>query len=179
MIMIAGNLVSLGGGDLSRGRLAVSVYQAFSQGTVQIVSTDPTIDPAIEERMLTSESDLVRLRDGVRRARAIARHEAFQAIATRVEYGMTGRSIEDDLTDSDLDAWLFDECSDAQHASGTCRMGAVDDPRSVVGPDCRVVGVSGLRVVDASVMPEVVRANTNFSTIMIAEKIADEMRRGG
>ncbi|MDR3534913.1 MAG: GMC family oxidoreductase N-terminal domain-containing protein [Acetobacteraceae bacterium] len=179
MIMIAGNLVSLGGGDLSRGRIAVSVYQAFSQGTVRIVSTDPTVDPAVEERMLTDASDLVRMRDGVRRLRAIGLQDAVQAIAERVEYGMTGRSIEEELSDADLDAWLFDECSDAQHASGTCRMGAVDDPRSVVGPDCRVRGVSGLRVVDASVMPEVVRANTNFSTIMLAEKIADEIRRGG
>ena len=115
----------------------------------------------------------------VRRLRAIGRQPAVQAIAERVEYGMTGRSIEEDLSDADLDAWLFDECSDAQHASGTCRMGSVDDPRSVVGPDCRVIGVSGLRVVDASVMPEVVRANTNFSTIMIAEKIAAEIARGG
>ncbi len=177
MIMIAGNLVSIGGGDLSRGRIAVSVYQAFSQGTVRIVSRDPSVDPAIEERMLTSESDLIRMRDGVRRAREIGLHPAVRAIAERVDYGMSGRSIEDEMSPAELDDWLFAECSDAQHASGTCRMGAVDDPRSVVGPDCRVIGVSGLRVVDASVMPEVVRANTNFSTIMLAEKIADEMRR--
>jgi choline dehydrogenase len=179
MIMIAGNLVSLGGGDLSRGRIAVSVYQAFSQGTVRIVSNDPMTDPAIEERMLSNESDLARMRDGVRRARAIGLRPAVQEIAERVDYGLTGRSIEDELTDTELDDWLFQECSDAQHASGTCRMGAPEDPRSVVGPDCRVLGVSGLRVVDASIMPEVVRANTNLTTIMIAEKIAAEIREGG
>ena len=72
---------------------------------------------------------------------------------------------------------MFAECSDAQHASGTCRMGAADDPRSVVDPECRVIGVTGLRVIDASVMPTVVRANTNFTTIMIAEKMADALKR--
>jgi choline dehydrogenase len=56
-------------------------------------------------------------------------------------------------------------------------MGARDDARSVVDPDCRVIGCSGLRVIDASVMPEVVRANTHLTTVMIAEKMADKLRR--
>lgn len=176
MIMIAGNLVSLGGGDLGRGRIAVSVYQAFSQGTVRAATPDPTIDPVVEERMLSDESDLVRMRDGVRRLAAIGRHASVQRIATRVEFGLSGRSVHDEMSDAEVDDWMFEECSDAQHASGTCRMGAVDDPRSVVGPDCRVIGMSGLRVIDASVMPAVPRANTHLSTVMIAEKMADLLR---
>jgi choline dehydrogenase len=55
-------------------------------------------------------------------------------------------------------------------------MGALDDPRSVVDPDCRVIGAAGLRVIDASVMPENPRANTHFTTVMIAEKMADRLR---
>lgn len=179
MIVIAGNLVSLGGGDTSKGRLVVSVYQAFSQGTVRIVSTDPKRDPAIEERMLSDERDLVRMRDGVRRLRDLGRDASVRAITTRVDYGSTGRSIEEELTAREVDDWMFDECSDAQHASGTCRMGARDAKTSVVDPDCRVIGVSGLRVIDASVMPEVVRANTHLSTVMIAEKMADWLKAGG
>ena len=127
--------------------------------------------------MLSDERDLVRMRDGVRRLRALGLHESFRAIATRVEYGSTGRSIDETLDAADLDDWLFAECSDAQHASGTCRMGARDDRRSVVDPDCRVIGCTGLRVIDASVMPEVVRANTHLTTVMIAEKMADTLRR--
>ena len=177
MIVIAGNLVSLGGGDTSRGRLVVSIYQAFSQGEVRITTTDPRIDPRIDERMLSDERDLVRMQDGVRRLRALALHDGVRAVATRVEYGSTGRSIEEVLDDKALDDWLFDECSDAQHASGTCRMGAADDPRSVVDPDCRVIGCSGLRIIDASVMPEVVRANTHLTTVMMAEKMADRLKR--
>ena len=81
------------------------------------------------------------------------------------------------LSPQTLDDWMFAECSDAQHASGTCRMGAADDPRSVVDPECRVIGVTGLRVIDASIMPTVVRANTHFTTVMIAEKMADVLKR--
>ncbi|QCI66436.1 GMC family oxidoreductase [Phreatobacter stygius] len=179
MIVIAGNLVSLGGGDTARGRLVVSVYQAFSQGRVRITTTDPAVDPDVDERMLSDERDLIRMRDGVRRLRALGLHASVGAIASRVEYGSTGRSIEAELDPQELDDWMFDECSDAQHASGTCRMGAADDPRSVVDPDCRVIGCSGLSVIDASIMPEVVRANTHLTTVMIAEKMADRLRAAG
>ena len=90
---------------------------------------------------------------------------------------MTGRSIEQPFSAGELDDWMFAECSDAQHASGTCRMGATDDPRSVVDPECRVIGCSGLRVIDASVMPTVVRANTHLTTVMIGEKMADHLKQ--
>jgi len=180
MIMIAGNLagalLSQAGPDAARGRLAVSVYQAFSQGHVRVTTTDPAVDPAVEERMLSDERDLVRLRDGVRRLEAICADPAIQAVAERVEYGASGRSMADTLDDAALDEWLFAECSDAQHASGTCRMGAAGDPRAVVDTDCRVIGCTGLRVIDASVMPEVPRANTHLTTVAIAERMADVLR---
>ena len=180
MMVIAGNLagalLSQGGPDPSRGRLAVSVYQAFSQGHVRITSADPAADPEIAEHMLSDERDLVRLRDGVRRLRRLLRQPAFAAIATRVEYGTTGLSIDEDLSDAALDDLLMDECSDAQHASGTCRMGAADDARAVVDPECRVIGTTGLRVIDASIMPEVPRANTHLTTVAIAERMADRLR---
>ncbi|MFO1081125.1 MAG: GMC family oxidoreductase N-terminal domain-containing protein [Reyranellaceae bacterium] len=176
MIMIAGNLRPAEDGGTARARLAVSAFEAFSEGWVRIRSRDPAEDPEVEERMLSHDSDLVRLRDGVERARAICLQPAVRAIATGVSYGASGRPIEEPLTGAALDQWMFDECSDAQHASGTCRMGAADDPRSVVDPDCRVIGCSGLRVIDASIMPTVVRANTHLTTVMIAEKMADRLK---
>jgi 5-(hydroxymethyl)furfural/furfural oxidase len=178
MIMIAGNLRPEEDGGTARARMAVSAFQAFSEGTVRITTRDAAIDPQVDERMLSSDSDLVRMRDGVRRIRDICLHPDVQAIATRVEYGSTGRPIAEELDAQALDDWMFAECSDAQHASGTCRMGAADDPRSVVDPDCRVIGCTGLRVIDASVMPTVVRANTHFTTVMIAEKMADQLKGG-
>jgi choline dehydrogenase len=177
MIVIAGNLRPAEDGGTARARIAVSAFQAFSEGTVRITTRDPGIDPEVEERMLSHESDLVRMRDGVRRLRDICVQPDIRAIATRVEYGTTGRSIEDVPAAEELEEWMFAECSDAQHASGTCRMGALDDPRSVVDPACRVIGCTGLRVIDASIMPTVVRANTHLTTVMIAEKMADELRR--
>jgi choline dehydrogenase len=181
MIMIAGNLagslLTRGGPDAAFGRIAVSVYQAFSQGTVRITTPDPAVDPDVEENMLSDERDLKRLRDGVRRLRDICQQPAVQAVAERAEYGVSGRSIADPLDDDALDTFLFAECSDAQHASGTCRMGAADDPRAVVDPHCRVIGCTGLRVIDASIMPEVPRANTHLTTVAIAERMADHLRK--
>lgn len=176
MIMIAGNLRSEEDGGTTRARIAVSAFQAFSEGTVRIATRDPAVDPQVDERMLSHESDLVRMRDGVRRLREICRHPEVRAISTRVAYGTTGRSIEKPFDARDLDDWMFAECSDAQHASGTCRMGAAQDPRSVVDPDCRLIGCSGLRIIDASVMPTVVRANTHLTTVMIAEKMAETIK---
>jgi 5-(hydroxymethyl)furfural/furfural oxidase len=178
MIMIAGNLRPAEDGGTARARMAVSAFQALSQGTVRITTRDAAIDPRVDERMLSHDSDLVRLRDGVLRMREVCRHPAVQAISTRAEYGSSGRSIEESFTPQELDDWMFAECSDAQHASGTCRMGAADDSHSVVDPDCKVIGCTGLRVIDASVMPTVVRANTHFTTVMIAEKMADALKRG-
>ncbi|MGI9420244.1 MAG: GMC family oxidoreductase [Geminicoccaceae bacterium] len=71
--------------------------------------------------------------------------------------------------------WVRDNACGSWHAAGTCRMGDPDDPETVVDPDCRVLGVDGLRVVDASIMPSVVSANTNLTTIMLAEKAADHI----
>jgi 5-(hydroxymethyl)furfural/furfural oxidase len=77
--------------------------------------------------------------------------------------------------DEYLTRWIADNVWPSWHISGTCRMGRRDDPAAVVDAKCRVLGLAGLRVVDASVMPTIVSANTNISTIMIGEKIAAEI----
>ena len=126
--------------------------------------------------MLSDERDLLRLRDGVRRLREICLQPAVAAVAERAEYGVSGMSMAEGLDREALDGWLLADCSDAQHASGTCRMGDAADPRAVVDPECRVIGCTGLRVVDASIMPEVPRANTHLTTVAIAERMADVLR---
>ena len=72
-----------------------------------------------------------------------------------------------------LDAWLMREVTTGQHLTSTCRMGPADDPTAVVDQRLRVHGLEGLRIADASVMPDTVRANTNATTIMIGERLAD------
>ena len=75
-----------------------------------------------------------------------------------------------------LDGWIARTLETCYHPVGTCRMGGPDQPDAVAGPDARVRGIDGLRVADASIMPEIVSANTNATTIMIAEKVADLIR---
>src|SRR5699024_7045219 len=83
----------------------------------------------------------------------------------------------DSNNDAQIDAFLLERVSDAQHGTSTCRMGPINDPSSVVGPDCRVIGFDGLRVIDASVFPSVPRANTHLATVAIAEAMADRVAK--
>jgi choline dehydrogenase-like flavoprotein len=91
-------------------------------------------------------------------------HATVAALVQAVSVGAMGLSPTAFAEDRWLDAWLLSECRKFWHACGTCRMGAPEDPRSVVDPECRVIGIEGLCVVDASIMPDVPRANTHLTT---------------
>jgi choline dehydrogenase len=82
-------------------------------------------------------------------------------------------------SDAALDEHLRRTVKTDYHPVGTCRMGASDDPGAVVGPDLRVRGIDGLRVIDASVMPKLVSANTNAPTMALAHRAVSLMRGGG
>jgi len=128
--------------------------------------------------MLSDPRDLLRLRDGVRRLYEIARQPAATRIAAGpITCGTTRLPIDAVTDDAAIDAWLMAEAADAQHAAGTCRMGATEDPGAVVDPECRVRGFEGLRVIDASIMPTVPRANTHLPTVAIAEHMAARLVR--
>jgi choline dehydrogenase len=178
MIMIAMNV---GGGRMGQrlesGLIGVSVYQSWSEGSVRITTADAAIDPEVEERFLSDERDLRRMRDGVRRLLAIGGHEAVRSISSGpllIGSAIAPGSV---IEDADIDAWMMAAVADIQHGSGTCRMGASDDPRSVVDADCRVNGFEGLHVIDASIMPEIPRANTHLSTVMIGELMSARLRQ--
>ena len=81
-------------------------------------------------------------------------------------------------TDETLNGWLRRNSGTSHHISGTCKMGPDSDPMTVVDQYLKVKGVEGLRVADASVMPDCIRANTNATTIMIAEKLCDFIKAG-
>lgn len=179
MIMISMNLSARSDEGRARGIIIVDTFQTFSRGWIRITSTDPFVQPEVDLNMLADERDLVRMRDGFKRLFAVAQHDAFSAIAHRIYGTVTGETLAHVPPDDELNQWLVAECFDAQHPVGTCRMGSAEDERSVVDPECRVIGVQALRVIDASVMPEVPRANTHFSTVMIAEKMADVLRGVG
>ena len=176
MLIVGLNLGGYDDAGLEAGRISVITWQNFSRGELRLTSTDPFALPVIDENMLSDERDLIRLRDGARRLFEIGRHRAVRSISQSVTLTRSdGLTPEDVKGDRELDNWLRSTVKDTWHLVGTCRMGAPDDPRSVVDPDCRVLGVENLRVIDGSVMPEVTRANTNLTCIMIAERMADRM----
>jgi 5-(hydroxymethyl)furfural/furfural oxidase len=156
--------------DLAGGRLIAAVMRVFSHGEVRLDSADPNDDPVVEFRMLTDERDRVRLHDGVRRMLDIVRHPAVQTITDGVLALTT--PLDDLRSDDAIDAWLRANVTDYVHAVGTCRMGAPGDPAAVVDTECRVIGYEGLRVCDASVMPDLPKANTHLTTVAIADRLA-------
>jgi choline dehydrogenase len=158
-------------GGTGPGSLSVSVFEAFSRGEVLLTSPEPDTDPLVEENMLSDPRDLLRFRDGARRVAALLAHPAFTSMSQGATVGRSAVSVTAmaEMKDPALDVLLLAEAADIQHAAGTCKMTAYEDPRGVVDPDCRVKGLQGLSVVDASVMPLDCRANTHLTTVMIAE----------
>jgi choline dehydrogenase len=176
MFMAALNILGFDDDARAKGLVIVATYQTFSKGWVRLTSTDPFVDPEIEIRMLSDRRDLTRLRDGYKRLVEIVKHPAIAAINDGYFSFVTGDFDAKLESDDEIDAWLLANAQDTQHPVGSVRMGAADDPRSVVDPACNVIGFEGLRVIDASVMPENVRANTHLSTVAIAELMASRLR---
>ena len=92
--------------------------------------------------------------------------------------GSAGAVLAGRLSEDALDRWLLREVSTAQHISCTCKMGPESDPMAVVDQYGKVRGIDGLRVADASIMPNCVRANINATAMMIGERVADFIRDG-
>jgi choline dehydrogenase-like flavoprotein len=161
-------------GGRTGGRLLGAVMRVFSHGEVRLRSDDPNVDPVVEFRMLSDDRDRVRLRDCVHRMLEIVRHPAVAGISDGVLALTT--PLDDLDADDAIDAWLTTNVTDYVHAVGTCRMGAPGDPAAVVGADCRVLGYDGLRVCDASVMPDLPKANTHLTTVAIADRLVGMMR---
>ncbi|WP_405806758.1 GMC family oxidoreductase [Streptomyces sp. NBC_01187] len=171
------NVLAMATASTSTGSGAFGVWlnQNHSRGVLRLTSTDPEDQPLVRQRMLSDERDLALLRHGVRTLVGLAlRPEAAAITEGSVEKENEALFAVLD-SDSRLDGHLLDTVVDAQHGTSTCRMGAADDPGAVVDSECRVLGVEGLRVVDASVFPSVPRANTNLATIMAGELMADRI----
>jgi choline dehydrogenase len=142
------------------------LLQPESRGTVTVRSADPSTPPDIDPGYLSKPKDLARLVEGVRQCQALF---ATSALSQHVKAPM-----EPGPGETDLEEFVRAQSETLYHPAGTCRMGADDD--SVVDPELRVRGVERLRVVDASVMPTIIRGHTHAPTVMIAEKGADLIR---
>ena len=137
-----------------------------SRGMIRLRSADPTERVRIHQNFLSDERDLPILRAGLKMLRDVAAQPALDRFRGReIGPGAGARS------DSDLDSYIRDAGATAHHPCGTCRMGT--DRDAVVDPSLCVRGIEGLRVADASIMPDLVGGNINAAVIMIAEKAAD------
>ncbi len=141
--------------------------QPDSAGTVRIRSASIADAPLIDPNYLASDEDMRALRSAIRLAREVIAQPALTDL--RGEELAPGPAC---TSDADLDAYIRSTAISVYHHVGTCRMGP-DAGSSVVAPDLKVHGIEGLRVVDASIMPDIVTGNTNAATIMIAEKASD------
>jgi 4-pyridoxate dehydrogenase len=146
----------------------VALLRPQSRGRVELASPDPRTPPRIRQNFLAAEDDLKILRAGMRMAREVGRQSPLAPFV--------GAEVTPLASDAEIDAHIRATGITVHHPAGTCRMGA--DEQSVVDPELRVRGVEALRVVDASVMPDLVGGNINAPVIMIAEKAADMVGGG-
>jgi 4-pyridoxate dehydrogenase len=142
-----------------------------SCGSIGLKSADPFAHPEVRQKLLATDRDWSTMRAAIALFREIARQRAVVPfIARELSPVATMRD------DGELEAWVRSTAVTAHHPAGTCRMGSAGDPMSVVDPQLRVHGAQGLRVVDASVFPDLIGGNINAAVIMIAEKASDLIR---
>jgi choline dehydrogenase len=154
--------------------LHVCTLRPESTGTIRLASQDPTAPPLIDANYLAERKDLDTLIQGVKMGREIFAQSGLDPY--RADEFQPGAAVK---TDAEIEQWIRAKCETIYHPVGTCKMGSDNDPMAVVDNQCRVRGLEGLRVVDASVMPTLVGGNTNAPTIMIAERIASLMQGTG
>jgi choline dehydrogenase-like flavoprotein len=148
------------------------LMRPHSRGSLKLTSADPTVPIDIHLNFVDDPEDMRRMVEGVRLAWRVLHSEQLGPYVNEI-FGLTPEIVESDRRLADF---VRESCSTIFHPVGTAKMGPDTDPTAVVDQYCRVRGVERLRVVDASVMPNIVRANTNLTCIMIGERVADWMR---
>ena len=148
----------------------VGPMRSKSRGSVTLRSPDPGSKPVIRFNYMSHPDDWIEFRHCIRLTREIFGQSAFDPY--RGKEISPGSQVQ---SDDDLDAFIRDHAESAYHPCGTCKMGRKDDPMSVVDPECRVIGVEGLRIADSSIFPRVTNGNLNAPSIMTGEKAADHI----
>jgi choline dehydrogenase len=156
--------------------LGLVVNRPYGRGRVRLVSADPRTDPLIDMDLLSDDRDRVRLRACVALAAELLGHPALASIVGGEVTGIDGTPFAQLRRGQGVDDWLERVVDGSAHASCTCAMGPPEGA-CVVDGDGRVHGTEALRVVDMSITPEVPRANTNLTAIMLAERLAAHLAR--
>lgn len=150
--------------------LLVTLLRPKARGRLRLVSADPCAAPRIEQNFLGDEDDWRVLMRGLRVVHDIARQQALTPFVA----GLTAPAG-DLRDDTALREHIRARAATVHHPAGSCRMGVAGDPLAVVDAQLRVLGVDGLRVADASVMPDLVGGNINAAVMMIAERAAEDV----
>jgi choline dehydrogenase len=138
-----------------------------SSGEVSLNDDDPNSYPKLSYNYLSTENDINRMVEGVHILDEIGKHKSFQKYASEMLHPNTKIKNNDIL----LQQWLHKKMVTGHHSSGTCKMG--NDSMAVVDQTGSVIGLENLKIVDASIMPDCIRANTNATVMLIAERIID------
>lgn len=146
----------------------VGPMRSPSRGSVTLRSSDPDDDPKILFNYMSDPQDWADFRHCIRLTRNIFSQDAFEPY--RGKEIQPGSEVQ---TDTELDAFILKHVESAYHPCGTCKIGRRDNPMAVVDPECRVIGVNALRVVDSSIFPRIPNGNLNGPSIMVGEKGAD------
>jgi choline dehydrogenase len=156
-------------------RISCTLGLPDGSGYVRLASADPGVQPIFNYCYLQHPNDSRRVREGLRLAAKLLDSEAYKGIA---EFRI--HPADDILGNDDaLDLWIRQTVGTARHVSGTCKMGPDTDPMAVVDQYCRVKGIAGLWVADASVMPRIPRSGGAHATvIMIGERVVDWVAAG-
>lgn len=152
---------------------SVCVLRPESAGEIRITSANPETYPEIHPNYLATQSDRDTLVEGIKIARRIAKHAPL--VGKVIAEHSPGDGVPDD-DDAGILEWARNTATTIYHPTGTCKMGPASDVKAVVDSQLRVHGVRGLRVADASIMPQIVSGNTNAPAIMIGERASDFIR---
>jgi choline dehydrogenase len=151
-------------------RISCTLGLPDGAGYVRLASADPGVQPSFHYRYLQHPNDMRRVREGLRLAVRLLESPAYKDVAECRIHPTDAILADDDA----LDLWIRQTVGTARHVSGTCKMGPDSDPMAVVDQYCRVKGVPGLWVVDASVMPRIPRSGgTHATVLMIGERVVD------
>ncbi|MCF1505341.1 choline dehydrogenase [Afifella sp. H1R] len=151
-------------------QIHIGPMRSPSRGSVRLNGPDAATAPAIRFNYMSHEQDWRDFRAAIRLAREIFAQPAFGEFSGAELAPGPGA-----MSDAALDDFVRSEVESAYHPCGTCRMGAADDVGAVVDPQCRVIGVDGLRVADSSIFPQITNGNLNAPSLMVGEKAADHI----